>query len=184
MVAMVLLQDDRMLLCHRSPSRRWYPDVWNFPGGHVEPGERPEGALRRDIAEELGADLTGVDGDPNLRRVVPETDWTSLCGSRASGRGLSRTGSQSSTTPSAGSRRTSRSAFALLIRPTCPCSRTCREHDHRAEVEVGQDAQGNVAAGLGVIERGVGGAGGLVKIGLDVSLVLTDDPFTRPRPIP
>lgn len=72
-VAVVLLQDDRMLLCHRSPSRRWYPDVWDFPGGHVEPGERPEDALRREIAEELGADLTGVEGDPILRRVVPKT---------------------------------------------------------------------------------------------------------------
>lgn len=71
-----------MLLCHRSPGRRWFPDVWDFPGGHVETGERPEDALRREVAEELGAELEGVDGGPVLHRVVPQagldlTVWVS-----------------------------------------------------------------------------------------------------------
>jgi len=51
------------VLCHRSPERRWYPDVWDFPGGHIEPGEDPQAALRREVAEELGADLHHVEGD-------------------------------------------------------------------------------------------------------------------------
>lgn len=62
-----------MLLCHRAPGRRWFPDVWDFPGGHVEPGERPGEALRREVAEELGVELEGVDGEPVLHRVVPQT---------------------------------------------------------------------------------------------------------------
>jgi 8-oxo-dGTP diphosphatase len=60
-----------MLLCHLAPAWRWYPDVWDFPGGHVEPEERPEEALRREIAEELGGELKGIDGAPVLHRVVP-----------------------------------------------------------------------------------------------------------------
>lgn len=72
-VAVILRQADRLLLCHRAPTRRWYPDVWDFPGGHVEPEERPEEALRREILEELGVDLEGVDGAPVLHRFVPGT---------------------------------------------------------------------------------------------------------------
>ena len=82
MVAVILRRGDEVLLCHRSPRRRWYPDVWDFPGGHVEPGEDPLAALGREVAEELGADLQGVDPEPVLRRLHPQggldlTVWTS-----------------------------------------------------------------------------------------------------------
>jgi mutator protein MutT len=83
-VAVILRQADEVLLCHRTPTRRWYPDVWDFPGGHVEPQERPQDALRREIAEELGVELEGVDGAPVLHRVISDTDldltvWQSRC---------------------------------------------------------------------------------------------------------
>jgi mutator protein MutT len=72
-VAGVLVRDDRVLLGHRSPSRRWYPDVWDFPGGHVEPGEDEAAALARELREEVGVTpreaepvLTVHDGDVHL----------------------------------------------------------------------------------------------------------------------
>jgi len=53
-VSAVLRRDDQFLLCHRHPARRWYPDTWDLPGGHVEIGEVPHDALVRELREELG----------------------------------------------------------------------------------------------------------------------------------
>lgn len=73
-VAGLLRSGKRFLLVHRSRSRRWYPDVWDFPGGHVEPGERPADALKRELFEELGIHIKAVDGCPIIRRQNPEAD--------------------------------------------------------------------------------------------------------------
>lgn len=59
-----LADSDRVLLCHRSPRRRWYPGVWDLPGGHVEPGELPGAALARELREELGIDIAVPSGPP------------------------------------------------------------------------------------------------------------------------
>jgi 8-oxo-dGTP diphosphatase len=61
--------DGRVLLCHRSPGRRWYPDVWDLPGGHVEAGESPARALVREVHEELGVSIAEPSG-PELARFV------------------------------------------------------------------------------------------------------------------
>jgi 8-oxo-dGTP diphosphatase len=34
-----LVENGAVLLVHRSPTRRAYPDLWDLPGGHVEAGE-------------------------------------------------------------------------------------------------------------------------------------------------
>lgn len=50
----ILVADGRVLLGHRSASRRWYADAWDIPGGHVEAGETGRAALDRELGEELG----------------------------------------------------------------------------------------------------------------------------------
>ena len=52
-----LVRDGLVLLVHRHPSRRWYPDCWDLVGGHVESGELPHQAVSRECLEELGVDV-------------------------------------------------------------------------------------------------------------------------------
>lgn len=63
-VAGALVQDGQFLLGHRTSSRRWYPDVWDLPGGHVEQGESETRALIRELREELGVQVLGRDCEP------------------------------------------------------------------------------------------------------------------------
>ena len=50
----IILEEDKVLLVRRSPTRELYPGVWDFPGGHSEAGEEPEETLGRELGEELG----------------------------------------------------------------------------------------------------------------------------------
>lgn len=54
----LLVQGGRAFLVHRSPSNDWYPNVWDFPGGHLEPGESSIDALVRELREELNVTAT------------------------------------------------------------------------------------------------------------------------------
>lgn len=59
----LLRRRGRCLLVHRHPGRQVYPDRWDLPGGHVEPGESGAAALSRELFEELGVGVDVV-GEP------------------------------------------------------------------------------------------------------------------------
>lgn len=52
--AVALIDPDRRVLLARRPEGKPLAGLWEFPGGKIEPGETPEAALIRELAEELG----------------------------------------------------------------------------------------------------------------------------------
>ena len=53
-VAAALVDGDGRVLVSQRPEGRSLAGLWEFPGGKVEAGERPEDALIRELSEELG----------------------------------------------------------------------------------------------------------------------------------
>ena len=56
-VGAVIQNEAGEVLCARRAPGAAQGGLWEFPGGKIEPGERPEEALRREIREELGCDI-------------------------------------------------------------------------------------------------------------------------------
>ena len=57
-VAAIIERSDRRILIGQRRKSDSSPLKWEFPGGKVEQSEAPEDALRRELREELGAELT------------------------------------------------------------------------------------------------------------------------------
>ena len=55
-VAAVIIDADRRIFATQRGYGEW-KDWWEVPGGKIEPDETPEQALRREIREELDADI-------------------------------------------------------------------------------------------------------------------------------
>ena len=53
-VAAALIDVDGRILVSERPAGKQLAGLWEFPGGKVEPGERPEETLIRELSEELG----------------------------------------------------------------------------------------------------------------------------------
>ena len=53
-VAVALVDPDGRVLLAQRPAGKSMAGLWEFPGGKIEAGERPEEALIRELREELG----------------------------------------------------------------------------------------------------------------------------------
>jgi 8-oxo-dGTP diphosphatase len=53
-VACALFDTDNRVLIAQRPEGKTLAGLWEFPGGKVDAGERPEAALIRELKEELG----------------------------------------------------------------------------------------------------------------------------------
>lgn len=65
-VAALIVHDGRIFATQRGYGE--WKGWWEFPGGKIEPGERPEDALVREIREELAAEI-------RVERHVTTIEW-------------------------------------------------------------------------------------------------------------
>jgi 8-oxo-dGTP diphosphatase len=56
-VACALIDADNRVLIAQRPEGKQLAGLWEFPGGKLDPGERPEQALIRELHEELGIEV-------------------------------------------------------------------------------------------------------------------------------
>lgn len=69
--AVLVRPDGRFFAQRRSAHRTTFPGCWDLAGGHVEPGENLETALRREVFEETGWQLAKV------QKLLKVVDWES-----------------------------------------------------------------------------------------------------------
>ncbi len=62
-----------VVLCLRSARKDFFPSVWDFPGGHIEPGETGVQALVREMGEELGISIPQLKPAPDVSFVQTDS---------------------------------------------------------------------------------------------------------------
>lgn len=80
--AAIFIKDNEILLGKRSSKREFFPDVWDFIGGHCIENESFEQAMLREILEEIGVTPTKyelfltIDKNPNfIMQIYIVREW-------------------------------------------------------------------------------------------------------------
>lgn len=63
-VAAAMIDRQGRVLVQQRPPGKPMAGLWEFPGGKVDPGELPEAALARELAEELGITIAPTELTP------------------------------------------------------------------------------------------------------------------------
>ena len=53
----IIEQDNKILFIRRSSKNSFCPDMWDLPGGHVDPNEPVSAGAIRETKEEVGVDM-------------------------------------------------------------------------------------------------------------------------------
>ena len=61
-IGVVVRPDGKYLITKRSEDKSWAPGWWEIPGGGVTAGEESEDAIKREILEETGLDVSNAQG--------------------------------------------------------------------------------------------------------------------------
>ena len=76
-VAAVIIKDGKLFATQRGYGE--WKDWWEFPGGKIEPGEAPKEALKREIREELAAEIEVGDLLTTVEYDYPKFHLTMHC---------------------------------------------------------------------------------------------------------
>ena len=76
-VAAIIRREGRIFATQRGYGE--WKDWWEFPGGKMEPGETPEVALRREIREELSAEISVDESLCTVEYDYPKFHLTMHC---------------------------------------------------------------------------------------------------------
>jgi 8-oxo-dGTP diphosphatase len=77
-VGAVIVRNGKVLMLLRSDACRNNRGMWTIPGGMVEPFERLEDAIRREVKEETGLDVTAVEFMAVSDRTFDGEHWVSI----------------------------------------------------------------------------------------------------------
>jgi 8-oxo-dGTP diphosphatase len=78
LVVAALVQQGSRILMSRRRAEQAMPNLWEFPGGKVEPGEPPVAALAREVREELGCEIEVGGIHEVVFHAYPEFDLVML----------------------------------------------------------------------------------------------------------
>lgn len=71
-VGILCSEEKKEILIALRPSHVLYPNLWEFPGGKIEPGESSYEAVTRELAEEIGIQLTSAHIFTTLTHEYPD----------------------------------------------------------------------------------------------------------------
>ena len=69
-MVVVFNENKEVLILKRSPGPHWMPEKWGLPGGHIEKGEAPSSAARREVMEETNLILRNIKHYKDKRDVA------------------------------------------------------------------------------------------------------------------
>jgi nucleoside triphosphatase len=79
-VGVVRNHRDEVLICHKPVTRGVFAGQWGLPGGGIEPGERMQDALRRELREEVGLEIGQIEAcffkDGQHEKLYPDGTQT------------------------------------------------------------------------------------------------------------
>ena len=75
-VGAIIETDGKILLALRDNEP--FKGTWCIPGGHIEFGEHPDEAVKREVAEETGLDITDFSFFNYYSEYYPDLEWHAI----------------------------------------------------------------------------------------------------------